>query len=105
MSDTIHLDPDLFMALGLSAEANGGIGRAMFGTGRTPVCLRGHVNWIDSGQPEQMAHGPATDALERALPCGVVARNDGSLADAGVRVYDKVPFTEWCRIVCVDVAE
>lgn len=96
MSDTILLDPDLFMALGFSAEAHGGMGRGWWYDEHTlPLCVAGHAQELGTALPEYVPDGYASSWL---------GRNDLRLRDSGIRDKARVPFERWCEIVGVDVA-
>jgi len=111
MKDTILLDPDLFMALGLSAEANGGMGANLAFDKDVPRCVRGHCAWLDGVDAifGPIPTGDAERALWAAYPvqhspgARWANRNDDCFSEAGE--FDRVPFARWCEIVGVDVAE
>jgi len=105
VSDTIYLDPDLFMALGLSADANGGIARGVWFLGNAPGCPIGHSHWLDGVVCEagmQRHRGPVRQAMGHGWTW--LYRNDRRLRRRGVQIGERVPFEKWCRIVGVDVA-
>jgi hypothetical protein len=104
MTDTIYLEPDLFMALGLSAEAFGGIGvGSNLNRIARPSCIEDHAWSVTSAIPE--AGECAYSLLVAAAPnvwWGV--RNDTRLRVAGIKSRtERVPFQRWCEIVGVDV--
>lgn len=89
-NDTIYLDPDLFMALGLSAEAHGGIGWGGFNDGdHAPLCAVGHI----------LDLGPRAISVPRPA---LALRSDESLGPH-VPIGGRIPFAEWCQVVGVDV--
>lgn len=93
----IRLNPDLFMALGLSAEAFGGIGQGWW-TKTDPVnrdapfCVVGHEEFLGMELP-------------RSTVYSWTARNDGALHRAGYGDATRVPFKRWCKVVGVDIQE
>lgn len=113
MTDTIYLDPDLFMALGLSAEAFGGIGTISAFWDDSPCCIVGHAAWLDG---EDRIYGweeatPTERALWNAFPwrdyprSRLTEHNDGQILKVTHDTKARVPFARWCEIVGVDVAE
>lgn len=116
MSDeTIMLDPDLFMALGLSAAAHGGVGSCVAFVGKTPCCIVGHATWLD-GQDE--IHEPdAATATERELwdaspwswrddpRVRLTRHNDAQVLAITNRKPGRVSFTRWCQVVGADVRD
>jgi hypothetical protein len=89
---TIKLKPDLFMALGLSAEAACGVGRGRLNDGDKPLCIVGHALDLGVMLPKN-GH----------RRWGLI--NDRRLERIGLDEDKRVPFARWCEVVGVDVAE
>ena len=105
MTDFIYLDPDVFMALGLAAAANRGVGCGpLFSDDddMEPCCVHGLSMWLD-GERNALKDNPTGQALYRTGLYGHV--NDTRMWNAGFRDGERVPFARWCEIVSVDVKD
>lgn len=114
---TITLDPVLFMALGFSAEAHGGVGSIVAFDAIGPCCIIGHATWLDGddqiGDVDEAT--PTERELWDALPWQwkpnyprnlLTELNDDMVL--GVAGYGhktgRVSFAKWCEIIGVDVS-
>lgn len=111
MEGTIRLNADLFMALGLSAEAHGGVGGVTWTDANgQPMCAEGLACWLDGGKPDSdgsiQAAVEASPTVQEIRSVGLTAfRNDCFLPTLkqGRAILDRIPFGRWCELVGVDV--
>ena len=114
------LQPEVFLALALAAEQNGGVGRGKtFEGGNSPMfrkpnggpcCIYGLALWLDGVGPQAQL-GDTYVYDDQLAPKGSVTRalqdvglhwrdSDVAVARAegyGAEGYGKVPFEKWCE--------
>ena len=95
------LPADVYDALELSAEVNGGIGGGATADEWGPCCVIGHVSFLCVGSCSTEGH-QMISALGEAFDFrSYVEANDNAVAAinkrAGRPERTRVPFTEWCK--------
>lgn len=92
------LDPDVFTALGLAAEAHGGVGKDDYFIGwDEPCCIYGLARWLDR----------AGSVAENELKLTGISANLNDRVVQLLTCFDdreRVTFEEWCRGMNVKAA-